>query len=407
MTKPKHLRSATRKPQILNKDIEKRLQQAKEALFISVDPKYTASKAARQYKVPYNTLRNRLKGIQPREKAHEKEMLLSGGEKKAVVDWIRFLGLAGIPICKRTLRPKVKAIMAAKGLTARGSGLDPKRAQAFNYTTVNEYFEDLNQVLTKNSIPWEHVYNMDEKGVQMGGGRKNSQRRYFFSRNDIKMYRQHSDDLQLVTIIDSVCADGTAPITPAFVFPGTKMHKEWMQVDEDIMIATSENGWTDNEIGFQWFKRCFVPQATARREANGTSDKPILLIYNGHASHTTLDWVNLALENNIILLCLPSHTTHRLQPLDVGCFGPLQSAWFNRCDEVLELTGESMDLRNVVKEYWECRKLAFKDTTISQAWRKSGINPFNPSVFTDADFAPSIPSSTKAHLPDSFPSRLP
>ncbi|KIK49827.1 hypothetical protein GYMLUDRAFT_183537 [Collybiopsis luxurians FD-317 M1] len=97
----------------------------------------------------------------------------------------------------------------------------------------------------------------------MGGGRKNSQVKFFFSQEDKKQYRQHSDDLQLVTIIDCVCADGTTPIKPAFVFPGARMHGKWMSVDDDIMIATSENGWTDNQIGFKWFKKNFVPQATA------------------------------------------------------------------------------------------------------------------------------------------------
>jgi hypothetical protein len=261
MPKAKHLRSVTRKPQILDDETEKRLQKAKQALFTSTDPKYTAARASREYDVPYNTLRNRLKGLEPRKKAHEKETLLSEAEKKVVIDWMQYLGLAGIPICKRTLRPKIRAIMEAKGRTmteesvsktwisvfvrkhkdilksVRGSGLDPKRAQAFNFTTVNEYFEELNRVLTDNGIPWEHVYNMDEKGVQMGGGRKNSQQKFFFSRQDTKMYRQHSDDLQLITIIDCICANGTAPVKPAFVFPGVKMYEEWMCVDEDILYV--------------------------------------------------------------------------------------------------------------------------------------------------------------------------
>ncbi|KAJ3985250.1 hypothetical protein F5890DRAFT_1553361 [Lentinula detonsa] len=43
---------------------------------------------------------------------------------------------------------------------------------------------------------------------------------------------------------------------------------------------------------------------------------------------------------------------------------------------------------------------------IEQAWRKSGIKPFNPDIFTDKDFAPSIPSSTQARFPESFPTRL-
>ncbi|KAJ3792250.1 hypothetical protein GGU11DRAFT_693748 [Lentinula aff. detonsa] len=121
--------------------------------------------------------------------------------------------------------------------SGRGSGLDPKRAQAFNLTTVQGYFKELDQVLKKEGVPWELVYNVDEKGVQMGGGRRNSQRRYFFSRGDKNMYRVHSDKLELVTIIDCICADGTAPIKSCFVFSGKKMCDEWAAVDEEILYA--------------------------------------------------------------------------------------------------------------------------------------------------------------------------
>ena len=202
-------------------------------------------------------------------------------------------------------------------------------------------------------------------------------------------------------------------------------------------IGTSENGWTDDEIGFEWFKEVFVPQATERnrrateqeradeqRQAtasdaepladheNAAADDglklpPILLIYDGHGSHTTLDWITLARANNIILYCLPPHTTHRLQPLDVGCFGPLQIAWFNRCDEILDETGEPMEMKEVVREYFEARRKAFKSENIFQAWKKSGLCPLNADLFTASDFAPSHSSSTVCHAPQSFPSRMP
>ncbi|KAJ3709500.1 hypothetical protein C8R42DRAFT_598555 [Lentinula raphanica] len=119
--------------------------------------------------------------------------------------------------------------------SARGSGLDPKRAQAFNAATVNRYFEILDGLIRDNDIPWCNIYNMDEKGVQLGGGRKNSQEKYFFDRQDTAMYRQHSDNLELVTIIDSVCADETAEIFPAFVFAGATKFSEWMEVDNRIL----------------------------------------------------------------------------------------------------------------------------------------------------------------------------
>ena len=47
--------------------------------------------------------------------------------------------------------------------------------------------------------------------------------------------------------------------------------------------------------------------------------------------------LNLNTDTNrsadIIPLCLPPHTTHYLQPLDVGCFGPLSNAYKKQLDE--------------------------------------------------------------------------
>ena len=127
--------------------------------------------------------------------------------------------------------------------------------------------------------------------------------------------------------------------------------------------------------------------------------------------HTPL-WIGslrltLARENNIILFCLPPHTTHRLQPLDVGCFGPLQTAWFNQCDEILDETGEGMEMKDVVSEYFVARRKVFKSENILKAWKNSGLRPLNPDIFRSSDFAPSHSSSTQRHAPSSFPSKMP
>ena len=70
---------------------------------------------------------------------------------------------------------------------------------------------------------------MGEKGIQMGGGRKGTHTKYFFARDDNMQYKLQSDNLQLVTVIEVVCADGTANIGPRFVFPGTMKHRECSQ----------------------------------------------------------------------------------------------------------------------------------------------------------------------------------
>ena len=167
-------------------------------------------------------------------------------------------------------------------------------------------------------------------------------------------------------------------------------------------VALSEKGWTNNYISAQWFERCFVPQATARN----VTGKTILLIYDGHQSHETIELREAALEYGIELYCLPPHTSHWLQPLDVGVFGPLQHAWQNRCVIAMDETGEGITRQQVIKHYMLARAMSFKDKTVLSAWKKSGISPLNPEIFTQRDFGPSFATSIKPLFPASFQSLL-
>ncbi|KAG6852443.1 hypothetical protein C0991_011921 [Blastosporella zonata] len=110
----------------------------------------------------------------------------------------------------------------------RGSGLDPKRARTFNFTTVNDHFKKLMEHMREYGIPWENMYNMDEKGIQMGGGRKGKGEKFIYVIIDKSQYHLKSNNLQLVTIIKVVCANGTATIKPGFVFPGKTVCTKWM-----------------------------------------------------------------------------------------------------------------------------------------------------------------------------------
>ena len=164
-------------------------------------------------------------------------------------------------------------------------------------------------------------------------------------------------------------------------------------------LATSENGWTSNFLCHEWYKIVFIPHATA----NNKSGKPILLIYDGHGSHLTGDMMNLAVVNNIHLFALPPHTTHRLQPLDVGIFNLVQRAWQKQCVDYAGRTGEGMQRHHVIREYMTARASAVNQSNILNAWRKTGIHPLNPDIFTTVDYAPSNPTSVSSVLPESFP----
>lgn len=63
---------------------------------------------------------------------------------------------------------------------------------------------------------------------------------------------------------------------------------------------------------------------------------------DGHTSHVAWEFFEYCLTHNIIPLCLPAHSTHLLQPLDVGLFGPLQKNYGTLLDNWLEKSGHGI-----------------------------------------------------------------
>jgi len=57
-----------------------------------------------------------------------------------------------------------------------------------------------------------------------------------------------------------------------------------------------------------------------------------MLFLDGHGSHLNLTFLEWCLQHKILVACYPPHSTHRLQPLDVGCFAPLASYYSQGLD---------------------------------------------------------------------------
>lgn len=110
---------------------------------------------------------------------------------------------------------------------AKSAPFDMKHAHCFNHTAIGRHFEDLQKMLRDHGpFKPQNIYNMDEKGTQMGGERKLSGLKYFYSRSDRARYKKRSADLELVTIIECVFANSEA-LTPGFIFSGTVFEKTW------------------------------------------------------------------------------------------------------------------------------------------------------------------------------------
>ena len=79
--------------------------------------------------------------------------------------------------------------------------------------------------------------------------------------------------------------------------------------------VSAESGWINEQLFTQWFDH-FVESTQPAACQSKT-----LLILDGHSSYAkNYEVIQKARESNVIILSLPSHCTHRLQPLDVSFF---------------------------------------------------------------------------------------
>ena len=77
-------------------------------------------------------------------------------------------------------------------------------------------------------------------------------------------------------------------------------------VVHDNMLSATKDG--SIKSSFWGLKEHFLP--------NTVSQQPLLLLLDGHSSHFEPNTIQFAKDNDVIILCLPPHTTHECQPLD-------------------------------------------------------------------------------------------
>ena len=185
--------------------------------------------------IPYGTVCHLFLGISlPPCEAHSNQQLLSPEAERTLVDWVIFLSDTSHPLNKWSIWMKAQALCRTKPSDkwtrgflgwhpeiklGRPSGLDPKHAQAFNKSTIHKHFCKLHQLIQKHDIPVENMYNMDEKGCQRGGGCKGSNQKCLIPCRHCPKYMSCSTNLELITMIEFVCADGMA-LLPGLVFSG-------------------------------------------------------------------------------------------------------------------------------------------------------------------------------------------
>jgi len=254
------------------------------------------------------------------------------------------------------------------------------RVTSFNRHNVNMFFDKLGEVMDRHHFEACDIWNFDETGVTTVQKPKK-----VVTTKGIKQVGAITSAERgvLVTVALSVSADGKA-IPPMFVFPRKVFKNHFLNGGPVGCIGVANSSGWMTEADFVSYMHHFIKHTRA------TSTRPVLLLLDNHCSHLSLDALNLAKENGVVMLSFPPHCSHRLQPLDRSVYGPFkkyvsaaQDGW------IRSNPGQTMSIYDIPQIVTTALPSAANAANICSGFKVSGIVPFNRHIFQDSDYLPS------------------
>ena len=316
---------------------------------------------AKAEKIPKETLR-RWVNSPPQRVGSGRSTTLTDEEELEIVAAVKFMAKCGLPVDRRDIQSIVQNYMRTVGrpnpflndkpgidwlqgfekrhpdLSRRKSELlTTARARGLSPEVVSAFFDKYEKLLDDNDLndKPECIFNLDETGfnTDLRAGK-------VYTQTAAANVYQKSPTCGKSSFTVLFCVSASGVFLPPFVvYKGLHLYSTWMKGGPPgTTYGCTPSGWMTDTIFESWFTKVFIPKVEPL-------SKPVLLTYDGHNSHLTYATVKAAIENNIIILCLPPNTSHALQPLDVAVFSPMKVAW----RQVLRKWSRESRLKNVDK----------------------------------------------------------
>lgn len=258
--------------------------------------------------------------------------------------------------------------------------LSAYRASMSNPVIIQDYFHKLDNLLTKLNIKDEpsRIWNVDETGLsfvvkpnkvvcQIG-------KRYVYKRT-------YAEKGQTQTLVGCASADGCF-IPPFVIFKGIRWNDSLKNnCFPNGQTHISPKGWITAELFLKWF-RFFINTIP--------NERPVVLLMDSHSSHIGPEVISLAKENQIYLMTFPAHTSHLLQPLDVGVYRSLKLNWSKQLnDYMVQHPIEKPTRTNFYELFTPAFIASFSKDNIVNAFRKAGACPINHNAVSPEALMPS------------------
>lgn len=192
--------------------------------------------------------------------------------------------------------------------------------------SLNAYFANLAPLV--GGVPPSNIFNYDETNMSDDPGKKQG-----IYRRGVKYPEKIMNYSKSATSV-MVCGSADGVLLPPYViYKSIHLYETWKEggpqgapccqkicCSQGSRFNRTNSGWIDSITFRHWFRSAFLPHA------KGLPGKKVL-IGDNLSSHIDVDVLNECEQNDIAFVCLVPHSTLLCQPLDVGFFRPMKSAW--------------------------------------------------------------------------------
>jgi hypothetical protein len=384
---------------------------------IRISKRMSRRRAAKLYKVPETTLRDRINGVVEKANVRPPMQKLTTTEEDAIVQYILDLDSRGFPprldgvedmanllLATRQARPVGKLwahrfVQRRPELKTRFSrAYDFQRALCEDPVLIDAWFRLVANMRAKYGIQDCDFYNFDETGFMMGIICGNMVVTRADRRGRGKQLQP--GNREWATAIECVSSDGVV-LPPFLIVQGVHHLASWYtecNLPLSWVIKTSPNGWTDNNTALEWIKH-FDKHTEAQRQGVYR-----MIILDGHESHISAEFNKFCKEKNIVTLCLPSHSSHLTQPLDVGCFSALKRAYGRELEAFIKAHINHITKIEFFVAFKAAHLSAMTTGNIQAGFRGAGLVPYDPqAVLSKLDVKLRTPTPTGTPLPETNP----
>ncbi|XP_053298310.1 uncharacterized protein LOC128457575 isoform X5 [Pleuronectes platessa] len=366
----------------------------------------TVRQAAKEFAVPKSSLGDRVSGrVTPGSRSGPAQLITSADEE-LLVEFSLHMSKHGFPLTKQQLvsfassiykRQHRRVAFSKLGQTwwlnfrkrqEKNIAIQPAdnvvrgRTVCVRKEAVDQFFHLLGTVIDAHGLGDKplQIFNCSETGFQLGRKRVLVPKPASLGCRPVLGLRDHISVL--------ACFSAAGEDIPPFIvyskaYPGGVCYKT--QGPPNALYGWSGSGCINSDLFKKWFLKHFLLHAPKQR--------PLLLIFDGHKSPVNLEVVEAARKEDVVLLCLPSHCSHILQPLNAGLFVLLRQRFAallgEGCATDTHFAISKKEFSGVFKGTYQLAKEEEGARIVKEGFSKCGIYPLNHFVVTEGHLMPS------------------